>query len=179
MNRRYRELQTGTHKRNEADLARCDPGSTAAGTFYELLGGEAGLRPIINTFIDRVFDDQMIGFFFRAANRNRIKEMEFQFTARFLGADLEYQGRPIEEVHARHPIMGGQFARRLQILKKTLEDYNVPPTIREAWTSHIESLRALITKDAGSDCDPGAAREKATLASTNSAAGKMRKNSRV
>jgi hemoglobin len=119
----------------------------------------------MNTFIDRVFDDPMIGFFFRSANRNRIKEMEFQFTARFLGADLEYQGRPIEEVHARHPIMGGQFARRLQILKKTLEDYNVPPTIREAWTSHVESLRALITKDAGSDCDPEAARKKNDIGS--------------
>ena len=86
--------------------------------------------------------------------------MEFQLSARFLGADMEYQGRPLDEVHAKHPIMGGQFARRLQILKETLEFYEVPKHIGEAWIEHTEGLRPLITGDAGSDCDPIRAREK-------------------
>ena len=132
-----------------------------ARTLYEELGGEPRLREIIDTFIDRVFEDRMIGFFFRNADKKRIKEMEFQLTARFLGADVEYQGRPLEVAHARHPIMGGQFARRLQILKETLERYGVPPHIRDAWIEHTERLRPLITRDAGSDCDPTAARERA------------------
>ncbi len=127
---------------------------------YEQLGGEAKLRQIIDSFIDRVFEDRMIGFFFRNADKNRIKEMEFQLSARFLGADMEYQGRPLDEVHAKHPIMGGQFARRLQILKETLELYDVPKHIGEAWIEHTEGLRPLITGDAGSDCDPIRAREK-------------------
>ncbi len=129
-------------------------------TLYDELGGEGKLRQIIDTFIDRVFEDRMIGFFFRNADRKRIKEMEFQLTARFLGADVEYQGRPLDEVHAKHPIMGGQFARRLQILRETLEFYWVPEPIRDAWIQHTESLRPLITRDAGSDCDPVLAREK-------------------
>lgn len=130
-------------------------------TLYEELGGEAKLRQIIDAFIDRVFEDRMIGFFFRHAEKSRIKEMEFQLTARFLGADVEYLGRPLDEVHSRHPIMGGQFARRLQILKETLESYGVPKHIRDAWVEHTESLRPLITRDAGSDCDPMVARERA------------------
>lgn len=129
-------------------------------SLYEELGGEVKLRQIIDTFIDRVFEDRMIGFFFRNADKRRIKEMEFQLTARFLGADVEYQGRPLDEVHARHPIMGGQFARRLQILRETLEHYKVPKHIRDAWIEHTEGLRPLITRDAGSDCDPMLAREK-------------------
>lgn len=130
-----------------------------AETLYEKLGGEAELRRIIDTFIDRVFSDRMIGFFFRSADKNRLKEMEFQFTARFLGAKIEYQGRPLEEAHAKHPIMGGQFMRRLQILRETLEEYGVCKEVREAWLSHTESLRPLITRDAGSDCDPILARK--------------------
>lgn len=137
-------------------------------TLYEELGGEAPLRRIIDVFIDRVFEDRMIGFFFRNADRARIKEMEFQLTARFLGADIEYQGRALDEVHARHPIMGGQFARRLQILRETLEEHQVPKDIRQAWIEHTESLRSQITKDAGSDCDPLAAREKVRGSSKNS-----------
>ncbi len=138
------------------------------GTLYEQLGGEAKLRQIIDAFIDRVFDDRMIGFFFRNADKKRIKEMEFQLTAHFLGANIEYRGRPLGEVHAKHPIMGGQFARRLQILSETLEQYEVPQHIRDAWIEHTESLRPLITRDAGSDCDPVLAREKAQRASKGS-----------
>ncbi len=129
-------------------------------TLYEELGGEAKLRPIIDAFIDRVFADRMIGFFFRNVDKSRIKELEFQLTARFLGADIEYQGRPLDEVHAKHPIMGGQFARRLQILIETLESFSVPKHIQDLWIRHTESLRSLITRDAGSDCDPALAREK-------------------
>lgn len=129
-------------------------------TLYEELGGEDKLRQIIDTFIDRVFEDRMIGFFFRNADRKRIKEMEFQLTAGFLGADIQYRGRPLQEAHARHPIMGGQFARRLQILREVLESYKVPEHIRDAWIQHTESLRPLITRDAGSDCDPVLARER-------------------
>lgn len=129
-------------------------------TLYEELGGEAKLRQIIDAFIDRVFEDRMIGFFFRSANKGRIKELEFQLAAQHLGASVEYRGRPLDEVHAKHPIMGGQFARRLQILRETLESSGVPQHIRDAWVEHAESLRPLITKDSASDCDPVLARER-------------------
>jgi hemoglobin len=129
-------------------------------TLYEKLGGETQLRQIIDTFIDRVFSDRMIGFFFRNADKARIKEMEFQLTAEFLGADIVYKGVPLKEAHSKHPIMGGQFMRRLQILRETLDSYNVPGEVRESWLSHTESLRTQITHDAGSDCDPDLARKK-------------------
>lgn len=134
-------------------------------TFYEQLGGEAKLRQIIDAFIDRVFEDRMIGFFFRNANRGRIKELEFQLTAKLLGADIEYRGRPLDEAHAKHPIMGGQFARRLQILRQTLESFAVPKPIQDLWLQHTEELRPLITKDKASDCDPIAARRRVQEAS--------------
>jgi len=61
---------------------------------------------------------------------------------------------------AKHPIMGGHFARRRQILKETLEAFDVPPVIQEAWLAHTDSLRPLITPEADSDCDPIAARQR-------------------
>lgn len=138
------------------------PGDQAAGpTPFEQLGGENKLKEIIGTFIDRVFEDRMIGFFFRNSNRSRIKEMEFQLTAGFLGANVQYQGGPLDKVHAKHPIMGGHFARRRQILKETLEFYGVPETIKDIWLSHTDALRPLITPEAGSGCDPMAARKRA------------------
>ena len=125
-----------------------------AQTLFQELGGEARLREIIDAFIDRVFADRMIGFFFRNADKKRIKELEYQLVAQFLGADIEYRGRALDQAHAKHRIMGGQFARRQQILKETLEDFHAPEAVRDAWIEHNESLRPLITGDSGSDCDP-------------------------
>jgi len=127
-------------------------------SLYEQLGGEIKLRGIIDTFVDRVFDDVMIGFFFRAVDRGRLKEFEFQFAARFLGADLVYEGRPLREAHRKHPVMGGQFARRKKILEEVLIEEGVSTEVREAWLEHTERLREQITGDKGSDCDPEAAR---------------------
>jgi hemoglobin len=121
---------------------------------YERIG-EPELRAIIDEFVDRVFDDVMIGFFFRRASRERIKEMEFQHAAEHLGGPIRYGGRPLREVHAAHRIFGGQFERRKKILSDVLIAHGVPDDIRTAWIAHVESLRAHITTDAGSECaDP-------------------------
>jgi hemoglobin len=129
-------------------------------SLFEKLGGENRLRRIIDTFIDRVFEDRMIGFFFRHADRQRIKDLEYQLAAAFLGADIKYQGRPLAKAHANHPIMGGHFARRRQIFKETLESYRVEEGVKAALLSHTDSLRPLITPETGSDCDPIGARAR-------------------
>jgi hemoglobin len=129
-------------------------------SLYEKLGGESRLRDIIDTFVDRVFADRMIGFFFRNADRRRIKELEFQLAAGFLGAEIEYRGRPLEKVHANHPIMGGHFARRRQILSETLDFFEVPDEIKSAILHHTDALRPLITPESGSECDSSAVRER-------------------
>lgn len=131
-----------------------------ASTLFEDLGGEAALRPIIERFVDRVFDDVMIGFFFRNARRERVKAKEYEFAAKHLGADIEYTGRPLDEAHRAHPIMGGQFARRLTILKETLEAAHVPEHVKQHWLAHTESLRPSITADSGRECDPDQARAR-------------------
>ena len=129
-------------------------------SLFDKLGGESRLRSIMDTFVDRVFEDRMIGFFFRNADRGRIKELEYQLTANFLGADIEYRGRPLGKVHANHPIMGGHFARRRQILSETLDFCQVPAEIKAVILEHTDALRSQITPETGSECDPNAVRNR-------------------
>ena len=110
------------------------------------------LRSIIGTFVDRVFADPMIGFHFRKANRRRIAEKEYEHAAEHLGAGVQYSGRPIREAHAAHAILGGQFDRRLQILRRTLEEAGAPPEVVAHWIAYTEDLRSLVTRDAGGQC---------------------------
>jgi len=119
---------------------------------FEELGGEPKLRAIVDDFVDRCFDDTMIGFLFARADRDRIKRFEYEHAAEHLGANVVYEGRPLDVAHGPHRIFGGQFSRRRQILIETLRDHDVPENVIDAWITHQDSLRALITKDADSNC---------------------------
>jgi hemoglobin len=121
-------------------------------TPFDKIGGDE-LRRVIADFYDRLFGDLMIGFLFEGKDKNRLIDKEWELTARMLGADIEYTGRTMPAAHAKSPILGGHFDRRLQILKDTLADRDVDPEVREVWLSHTVALRSQITKDRGSECD--------------------------
>jgi len=121
-------------------------------SLFDQLGGEPALRAIVDDFIDRCFEDTMIGFLFARADRDRIKRFEYQHAAKNLGAPVQYGGRPLDETHRPHRIFGGQFDRRRQILIETLRDHGVPDEVVDAWISHQDFLRPLITKDPDSNC---------------------------
>ena len=123
-------------------------------SLFEALGGEAVLRPLIARFVDQLFDDIMIGYLFRAADRERVKAKEYEFAALHLGAPVDYTGRPLTDAHRAHRITGGQFMRRLQILKETLAAFQVPAAVVEHWVAHTLSLQAQITNNALDQCDP-------------------------
>lgn len=119
---------------------------------FQVLGGETTLRAIIDDFVDRCYADVMIGFQFQRASRDRIKEFEYQHAAAHLGAGIKYEGRALREAHGRHRIMGGQFDRRLQILKETLEAHEVAPEIANSWLELHRSLREHITAQGSGEC---------------------------
>jgi hemoglobin len=109
---------------------------------------------VLADFYDRVFADAMIGFMFAGKDRAHLVEREYELTARMLGApDVVYRGLPLRTAHARHTIFGGQFERRLQILKETLDDHAVAPEVRRVWIEHTLALRPQITHDRGSECE--------------------------
>ncbi len=137
-------------------------------SLFDELGGEPILRKIIDRFVDRIMADTMIGFFFTSVDPQRLKLKEYEFAARHLGAGIPYTGKPIQDAHASHPIMGGQFMRRLQILKEVLEEEGAPPAVIEHWERHTLSLQPLVTRDADGDCDPDAARARVAEAEGNS-----------
>ena len=94
----------------------------------------------------------MIGFFFRSVDLERLKQFEYEFAASHLGGPSSYRGRPLAQAHARHPILGGQFNRRLRILENTLTEFGVPKDVVREWLDHNERLRPIITRDMDAEC---------------------------
>jgi hemoglobin len=114
--------------------------------------GATLLRTVIEDFYARLFGDVMIGFLFEGKDRQRLIDKEYELTARFLGGGVAYTGRPLAEAHARSPILGGHFERRLEILRQTLAAHAVDPDVVASWIDHTLALRSQITPDVGSEC---------------------------
>lgn len=111
---------------------------------FERLGGEAGLRPIIDDFVARTTRDLMIGFLFARVSVARLNELEYRYAAEHLGAPVTYNGRPLREAHKSSPISSGHFGRRTMILRETLARHGVPDDIAARWLAHIEAQRGEI-----------------------------------
>ncbi|MSQ02111.1 MAG: group 1 truncated hemoglobin [Myxococcales bacterium] len=113
-------------------------------------GGEAAVRAAVDRFVDRMAADFVIGFFFEGKDLGRIKLHEFEHALRSLGGDVPYTGRPIVPLHRQLRINGGQFRRRLALLRAELADF--PEEVRDAW---IEAqLRLQVQMTDGTDCAP-------------------------
>lgn len=133
-------------------------------TLFDRIGAQA-LRAVIADFYGRVFPDVMIGFMFQGKDRQHLIDREYELTAALLGAPgVTYTGRPMRVAHAQHTIFGGQFERRLQILRETLRDHAVDAEVQKAWIEHQLALRGQITRDQGSECkDTSAAGPKLAI----------------
>ncbi len=118
---------------------------------FNLIGPER-LRAVIVDFYQRVFDDIMIGFMFIGKDRQHLIEREYEFTAQFLGGPVVYTGRPIKQAHAKTPIFGGHFERRLQILRNTMADHQIDAEVVASVVEHQQALRSLVTGDKSSEC---------------------------
>lgn len=128
---------------------------------FTQIGGETKLRAVIDEFVERVFADTMIGFLFARANKDRIKRFEYEHAAALLGAPVAYTGRDLAEAHKRHPILGGHFARRRQILKNVLIKHQVAEEVIEAWLSEVDALREQVTSDLVTECNDSKAYARA------------------
>lgn len=125
----------------EVEGARADdPGASD----YDRVGGEAGLRAIIDDFLDRVFDDVMIGYLFDGKPKARIRELEVRYAAAHLGGPDAYDGRTLDAAHRAASIFDGHFARRMWLLRETLVAHRVPADVMARWLAHNQAQRELV-----------------------------------
>lgn len=121
-------------------------------TPFERVGGEAVVRAIVDRFVDRQFDDRIIGFFFAGKDRARVKQFEYEHAASILGAPVVYGGRPIPALHRPLRINAGQFRRRLALLRQEIEAAGLPADVEALWLDAQRRMERVITD--GTDCGP-------------------------
>jgi truncated hemoglobin YjbI len=124
-------------------------------SLFEELGGEAGVGPIVDRFVDRCFEDRIIGYLFEGKDREAVKRHERAHTALLLGAEVRYEGRPVVALHRPMRIHAGHFRRRLALLRQEILRGGLSEAQAEAWLAPQRALEAAMTD--GTDCGPDVA----------------------
>jgi truncated hemoglobin YjbI len=115
-------------------------------------GGPETIARVTARFVDRCFEDRIIGFLFVGKDRTAIARHELAHTLRLLGADVPYEGRPVVNLHRPMRINAGQFRRRLALLRQEILREGLSEDVAEAWLVPQRRMEAAITD--GTDCGP-------------------------
>ncbi len=111
---------------------------------YEIIGGEAAVREVLDALYAALFEDPIVGFLFDGKDRAQIVSAQLDLTCAFLGGPQRYTGRPLPEVHAKLPLLAGHFDRRHHLLAATLRAKRVPDAAAAEWLRIDQSLRASV-----------------------------------
>lgn len=121
-----------------------NPRQVMAKGFYPRIKEQ--MPELMKDFYDRLFSDIMIGFFFQPFDKQELIDKQIAFMSVMFGGPNSYKGLSLRKVHLPLNIFEGQFHRRHQILKETLEDHKVDSDILEDWLRLDLSLKDKILK---------------------------------
>ncbi len=136
-------------------------------SLFERIGGDAGIRTIVDDFIRRAVADPRVNWERKGIKRGgllgvggksvewkpteeslaRMKEHIAQFLAVATGGPPKYEGRDMKEVHAGMRITNAEFDATIGDLKATLDTLRVSVEVQKELLSIVESTRPQIAEE--------------------------------
>lgn len=164
-----REIRGESEKDKGSDAAKQD----RKRTLYERLGGEEGLRAIVDDFTARAVNDPRVNFaragvqpkrdpfdrMFRRNkgpvtnwqptpdNVNRFKAHLVQFLALATGGPPKYEGKEMKQAHQGMLITNAQFDAAVGDLKASLDNLHLPAPEQKELLAIVETTRAQVVEE--------------------------------
>lgn len=118
-------------------------------SLYEKYGGFAGINGVVQTFYDRVLDDDTLDLYFDAIEMPRLIDHQTKFLCKVLGGPDNYTGRSLQKAHAKLNVTSEAFASVAAHLASALEEAGVEPGDIEAILSVVAGTKAEIVSARG------------------------------
>ncbi len=131
-------------------------GSQTDRSLYERLGGIYAITMVVERFSDKVVDNPVTG---RGSQNEALndwstnhldrlpglKHMRSLWVADVSGGPFDYNGKDLDEAHARFKIRPEEFDEVAAELRRALEHYNVPEREREEAMAAFIAHKAEVT----------------------------------
>ncbi|MFC0775502.1 group I truncated hemoglobin [Terrimonas alba] len=99
--------------------------TTQKPSLYERLGGEQGLRKIVNDILDKNFSNPKIGHHFKNVDMDKLKQLVFEFFSMGIGGSHIYTGRDMRSAHADLGISQRDFSLGNDDVSEALKENGV------------------------------------------------------
>ena len=98
-----------------------------AGTIFERYGGFATVRKVISAFYDKVLDAEDLQKYFANVDMRRLVDHQTKFIASVMGGPASFSDDVLRRVHAPLNITEDDFEEVAELLRETLEDFDLAP----------------------------------------------------
>jgi hemoglobin len=115
-----------------------------AATLFERLGGFARVRLIVSEFYDRVLESPRLSPFFQHVEMRNLIDHQTRFMAAIMGGPASFTNEQITRAHRRLQISEEDFDELAELLRETLEDFDVDAADVVRVDAHVTSLRPYV-----------------------------------
>jgi hemoglobin len=122
-------------------------------TLWQRLGGEKGVRKVIDDFVDLEHTDPKVDFFRGGKHKltdqqlTDLKQKLTEFVSQAAGGPLKYSGKSMKDAHKGMAITKSQFDALAADLKQVLDKNGVKAADRDAVLAAVESTRKDIVEE--------------------------------
>ena len=95
---------------------------------YDALGGQTGLRTLMNDFVNRLKADARLAEAFKDANGANLAKQLTDQVCQLSGGPCVYKGPDMKEAHASMDINRGHFNALVEVLQQSMDARGIPFT---------------------------------------------------
>lgn len=119
--------------------------ATSKQTLFDRIGGEEGIRKLVDEFYERVLSDPKLSPFFEHTPMERLRTMQYEFFAAALDGPSAYKGKQLSYVHFGRGIGKEHFGLFIDRLFDTLQGYKLDADTMHAIIGRLNLFADEIT----------------------------------
>jgi len=114
---------------------------------YQQIGGEAGLKKVVDNFYERLWADPDLQHYFTGIDREKLKQHQRQFLTFVLGGGVDaYSGQSLSSAHVDLNITNDAFSKVAWHLTLTLEELDVERSLIMIINGFVEGARGQVVR---------------------------------
>jgi hemoglobin len=150
-------LATAVPKKGTEAAAPVRPVAPVQTTLWQQLGGQAGVRKVVDDFVTLAGNDPKVDFtrggkyLRKPEEMANFKQQMVDLISENTGGPLKYNGRPLRPAHQDMGITNDQFDALVADLRKALVQNGYPTTDADALVRIVEGTRGQIVQSKGTE----------------------------
>jgi len=94
-------------------------------TMFEKYGGFSTVSRVVSAFYDQVMDVPELARYFEGTDMRQLVDHQTKFIASVMGGPASYSNEQLERVHAKMDISEDDYLAVVDLLRETLEDFDI------------------------------------------------------